>query len=95
LLAAPGAQPPCSSHTACRLGQWYYHGEGKALFSRLPGYRELEAPHAAVHQFGVDAVNRFCQGDMAGALDAVMQMERRSAEVLQFLENMACAAAEV
>ena len=89
LLGATPAADPCSSHTLCRLGEWYYHGEGTALFSQLPGYRELEAPHAAVHRAGCDVLTRFRQGDIDGAVSAVMQMERSSAEVLQCLETMA------
>ena len=26
-------------HTDCRLGKWYYEGEGRACFSRLAGYK--------------------------------------------------------
>ena len=29
-------------HTECRLGQWYYAGEGKASFSKSSGYREMD-----------------------------------------------------
>ena len=90
-----GAKPANtgSSHTTCRLGQWYYEGEGKNLFSALSGYRELETPHIGVHQSGNDALSRFRQGDIDGTLAAVMQMERRSAEVLAALDSMANAAA--
>ena len=34
------------SHQHCRFGKWYYEGEGRAGFSHLPGFREIEAPHA-------------------------------------------------
>ena len=27
-----------ASHTACRLGKWYYEGDGRHCFSQLPGY---------------------------------------------------------
>jgi len=33
----------------CRLGKWYYKGEGKESFSKSPHYSKLEAPHAIVH----------------------------------------------
>ncbi|MCX7946420.1 MAG: methyl-accepting chemotaxis protein [Hydrogenophilus sp.] len=36
-------------HHNCRLGKWYYEGHGKAAFSHLPAYRELEPPHREVH----------------------------------------------
>ncbi len=35
-------------HHHCRLGEWY-DGPGKSGFGSLPGYRQLEEPHVAVH----------------------------------------------
>ena len=78
-----------ASHTACRLGKWYYEGEGHACFSKLPGYREIENPHIAVHGNGVEAVNRFHAGDFSSAVKAIQGMEAASMQVLQNLEKMA------
>ncbi|MFC5300338.1 CZB domain-containing protein [Azospira restricta] len=78
-----------SEHTACRLGKWYYEGEGKACFARLDGYRAMEEPHAQVHRHGRDAIACHVAGDFAGCVAAVAQMERASAGVLQCLERMA------
>ena len=36
-------------HHNCRLGKWYYEGDGREYFSSSAFYRELEAPHAKVH----------------------------------------------
>lgn len=36
-------------HHNCRLGKWYYEGDGKASFSGSAHYGELERPHAQVH----------------------------------------------
>ena len=33
----------------CRLGKWYYDGDGKESFSSTRSYQELEIPHAQVH----------------------------------------------
>jgi hypothetical protein len=57
-----------AAHTDCRLGKWYYEGEGRACFSRLAGYKELEAPHIDVHKFGVAAVEAKVAGDMEAML---------------------------
>lgn len=38
------------SHHDCRLGKWYYEGVGMDSFSHTQAYRELDAPHAAVHE---------------------------------------------
>jgi len=36
-------------HKNCRLGKWYYEGEGKENFSKTSHYKKLESPHAIVH----------------------------------------------
>ncbi|MDE2439611.1 MAG: CZB domain-containing protein [Betaproteobacteria bacterium] len=74
--------------TQCRLGQWYYEGEGRAEFSRLPGYREMEAPHKAVHDQARQAVERYRNGDFAGALDALTRMEEANLTVMSGMERI-------
>ncbi len=78
-----------ASHTACRLGTWYYEGEGKACFSQLPGYRELEPPHVEVHNSGIQALQCKEMGDMFGMLRAVESMELASKKVVDALNRMA------
>ncbi len=78
-----------ASHTACRLGKWYYEGEGREHFSRLSGYREIEAPHIEVHRFGIEALKSRQAGDSATMLRHVEAMERSSFLVLDNLERMA------
>ena len=36
-------------HTNCRLGKWYYEGDGKEHFAMTVAYRDLEPFHAQVH----------------------------------------------
>lgn len=36
-------------HHNCRLGKWYYEGEGADFFKKTPSYASLESPHATVH----------------------------------------------
>ena len=80
-----------ASHTACRLGKWYFEGDGKASFSKLPGYRELDPPHQRVHAHGKEAVRAFHDGDLDTGIAAIAQMEEASIEVLNHLETMAAA----
>ena len=68
--------------TQCRLGRWYFEGEGKAEFSRLPGYQEMESPHKAVHVYARRAIERHQAGDTAGALDALTRMEKANLRVM-------------
>lgn len=78
-----------SDHTNCRLGKWYYQGEGRQSYSNLPGYSHIEQPHKVVHASGVAALEKCKHGDMQGALKEVAAMERASFEVLEGLERMA------
>ena len=78
-----------AAHTSCRLGKWYYEGDGKACFSQLPGYREIEPPHVGVHRYGKAAVEFFRNGNYGQALENLELMESASMTVLQELDRMA------
>jgi methyl-accepting chemotaxis protein len=39
-----------TDHRGCRLGTWYYEGQGAEMFSHVPSFPRLETPHAGVHQ---------------------------------------------
>jgi predicted nucleic acid-binding Zn-ribbon protein len=80
-----------ASHTGCRLGKWYYEGDGKSCFSKLPGYGAVEPPHKMVHAHGKEAVRAFRAGDIAKGIADIAQMEAASIEVLNHLETMAAA----
>ena len=78
-----------ADHHSCRLGKWYYEGEGKECFSRLPGYEEMEGPHHRVHHHGIECLANFKAGDMEAAVASLKEMEAASMEVLDCLERMA------
>ena len=78
-----------SSHTVCRLGKWYYEGDGKECFSKLPGYSEIESPHKSVHTHGQTAVRVFRNGDIETGAAELLAMEQDSMSVLSYLEKMA------
>ncbi len=77
-----------ASHTACRLGKWYYEGEGQVCFSRLAGYREIEPPHIRVHNAGIAALEAHAAGDRARLLRQLDEMESASMQVLDNLQKM-------
>ena len=74
--------------TECLLGQWYYDGEGKVRFAKLPGYDELEKPHQAVHVFAKKAVSLYHSGDMESALSALTAMEDANRTVMRGISSM-------
>ncbi len=78
-----------ASHTTCRLGKWYYEGEGRECFSRLQGYKEVESPHINVHRYGKSAVANFNEDKLDQAINDLEQMETASMLVLQELDRIA------
>lgn len=80
-----------ASHKACRLGQWYYEGDGKTCFSKLDGYQAMETPHQQVHQFGREAVAKLLDGDFSGGTQLLTRMEEANQQVLECLNRMAAA----
>ncbi|MCX8086491.1 MAG: CZB domain-containing protein [Rhodocyclaceae bacterium] len=79
-------------HTACRLGKWYYEGEGRECFSKLPGYAEMESPHRAFHEAGLAALRANEAGDMEACFARVAEMEAASERVIAALEKIAASA---
>ena len=80
-----------SSHTACRLGKWYFEGEGRNCYSKLDGYAAVADPHQSFHQNGKDAVAAFRNGDAMRGMALVAKMETDSMDVLAALERIAVA----
>ncbi|HEX4910247.1 MAG TPA: methyl-accepting chemotaxis protein [Permianibacter sp.] len=75
-------------HRECRLGKWYYEGEGHQ-HAHLRGYRDMDQPHLQLHQCVQEAINHYQQGNTAQMLQAVAAMEAAGERVLQALETMA------
>jgi hypothetical protein len=84
-----------SDHTACRLGKWYYQGQGKSDFSSLPGFLEIEQPHQIFHQSAVNAVKQHTNNDSQVMLASLNSMEKASSEVIAALEKIALASENI
>ncbi len=84
-----------ATHTACRLGKWYFEGEGRECFSKLDGYAVIANPHQVFHQYGREAVTAFHSGDPLRGMDLVKKLEAASMEVLSGLERVAVAGENV
>jgi hypothetical protein len=78
-----------ASHEGCRLGKWYYEGEGKHCFSKLHGFQEMAEPHQRFHRYGVEAVTHFHAGHYQLGIEAIAEMEKASFKVLESLETIA------
>lgn len=83
-----------TDHHNCRMGKWYYEGEGAKLFSHTPSYKKMESPHAAVHHAVLDTVPCAVRSDClmsenkAKILKNMSSMEKSSQELFILLDNM-------
>jgi hypothetical protein len=78
-----------ADHCHCRLGKWYYEGEGRQSYSMLAGYREMETPHQRFHNSGLAALRYFFDADYDKGFAAIADMETASMDVLANLERIA------
>jgi len=76
------------NHTQCRLGQWYFEGEGREKFSKLPSYAQLDPPHKAVHEYGVKALEAGANNQNQDVLLYLAKMEEASNQVQDLLSKM-------
>ncbi len=74
-------------HHHCRLGKWYYEGEGNDFFSSSVHYKELERPHEIVHQTTREIFD-LLQGerDYGALMRSLRVMEEHSMEVFRKLD---------
>ena len=81
-------------HRNCRMGKWYYEGQGAEVFSRLPSYARMEDPHARVHGQIQEAMHLLGQ---PWEKDAELQKriighfegaERASEDVIRIIDQM-------
>lgn len=78
-----------SNHTACRLGKWYYEGQGRERFSSLHSYLVMEKPHRQFHQCAVDAMHFYAADNTESMLTSVQAMEEASMQVIKCLDDIA------
>ena len=77
-------------HHNCRLGKWYYEGDGKENFSKSSNYSKLENPHAMVHNSTHKVFNLMVQEntDTKALIDAFEEMERGSNDIFSTLDKI-------
>ncbi len=73
-----------ADHTMCRLGKWYYEGQGRE-FSSLTAYKKIEEPHKVVHKSGLQALRDILNGNEAEAYKNLYAMEKASHVVIENL----------
>lgn len=56
LLNLDQNKAPTTDEHHCRMGKWYYEGEGHKLFAHTKAYKEMEQPHKNVHRLVLDVI---------------------------------------
>jgi len=86
-------KPVSVGHHQCRLGKWY-DTAGREHYREMPSYRQLEAPHAHVHDSAQALLGELHNG-WESRLDRqeiifshLEQMEQASSDVMRLLESM-------
>lgn len=77
-----------ADHTMCRLGKWYYQGEGNSKYSNFEVFKKIEAPHADVHTNGLAALLAHAEGNEEEAVRRLTLMENASFKVVDLLTSL-------
>jgi methyl-accepting chemotaxis protein len=77
-----------ADHTMCRLGQWYFQGEGADKYSSHNAFKRLDEPHKQVHTYGLSAIKAKQSGNMEQAVKDLSVMESASVEVINLLTSL-------
>ncbi|MFK5881610.1 MAG: methyl-accepting chemotaxis protein [Sulfurospirillum sp.] len=76
----------------CRLGKWYYNGDGKKHFEKTKNYPLIKEPHEIVHQSIADNLEIIQQGFSMDKLDLIVEnfteMEKASKKLFDLLNDM-------
>ncbi|MCA9240780.1 MAG: CZB domain-containing protein [Planctomycetales bacterium] len=85
-------QFPFVDYHNCRLGKWYYQGDGHDSFSQTPAFASLERPHSQVHNATKRVFDLMLtedeQYDAHQFAQALEEMERGSEGVFATLDKM-------
>lgn len=82
----------CVDHHNCRLGKWYYEGDGKRVFADTQGYKDLESFHAGVHTSAISLAQTFGDASQScpkSLIDSkITDMEKNSDGVMKSITSM-------
>jgi methyl-accepting chemotaxis protein len=87
VLANKDLNASVNSHTECRLGKWYYKGEGQN-FASLSSFKTIEQPHTTVHSAGKAAVIAMQSGNESTILAHLETMEQASINVVRAIDHL-------
>jgi len=77
-----------ADHKMCRLGKWYYQGEGNTKYSGFDAFKKIETPHSEVHKNGLLALAAHAEGNSKEAVQKLTLMEKASFKVVDLLSSL-------
>jgi len=86
--AGEQAHGSITDHTQCRLGQWYYQGEGRSHYHKESAFQQLEEPHKSLHNHHKLAMDAAAGGDKETAYQHLADMEKASQKVMDCLDRL-------
>lgn len=79
---------PASTHTQCRLGNWYFNGDGAAKYQHLASFKQLDRPHQEVHEAGRLALEAGSAENYTAMATALTSMESASEQVVSLIDKL-------
>jgi len=77
---------------SCRLGKWYFEGDGKKHFEKTKNYPLIKEPHQTVHSSVAENLEAIKHGFSMDKLDTIIEnfrtMEKASAKLFALLDAM-------
>jgi len=76
----------------CRLGKWYYEGDGKKYFGKTKIYPEIKEPHKIVHESTIKNMDIIKHGFDINGIEKIVNnflaMEKASDKLFALLDTM-------
>ncbi|MBL1420675.1 MAG: CZB domain-containing protein [Alphaproteobacteria bacterium] len=76
-----------ADHHSCRLGKWC-DAISDDRIANHPAFKQLEAPHKQVHDFGKLAAAEFAKGNNDASHEAFANMQQASNKVVEILDSL-------
>lgn len=77
-----------NKHTECRMGKWYFEGEGNEKYSKLNSFKEINTHHEMVHSSGRSAIECGKNNDFENMNLHLGNMEEASENVTSGLDKI-------
>jgi methyl-accepting chemotaxis protein len=81
------AEKDIHDHKQCRLGKWY-NSHGMSCYGQDADFRNMESPHARVHEIGKEIARLSASGQMQTAQRKIEDLESYSKQLFTQIDNL-------